>query len=112
MTAIIALFSVVGGVVLGFVAIVLGFLGRGRVKRGEATNGGVAIAGIVLGFLSIVVSVAFIGIVFWGFNQVGGTGLVDCMSKAGNDPDAQQACQEQFQSTLESRFSITTSPSP
>ena len=38
--------SVAGGIVLGVVAVILGFLGRGRVKRGEADNGGVAIAGI------------------------------------------------------------------
>nr|MCH9732457.1 DUF4190 domain-containing protein [Actinomycetes bacterium] len=63
--AIIALFSVVGGVVLGVVAVILGFLGRGRVKRGEADNGGVAIAGIVLGLLSIVVSIVVIAIAVW-----------------------------------------------
>ena len=45
--AIISLFTVFGGIVLGVVAVILGFLGRGRVKRGEATNGGIAMAGII-----------------------------------------------------------------
>ena len=30
----------------------LGLIARGRVKRGEATNGGVALAGVILGVLS------------------------------------------------------------
>src|ERR1700732_5624308 len=33
-------FTVVGGVVLGIAAVVMGFTGRGRVKQGEAKNGG------------------------------------------------------------------------
>ena len=41
--------TVVGGIILGVVAVIIGFLARGRVNRGEASNGGVAIAGIVLG---------------------------------------------------------------
>ena len=47
--------TVAGGVILGVSAVIIGFVARGRVKRGEATNGGVAIAGIVLGFLAIIV---------------------------------------------------------
>ena len=43
--------TVFAPIVLGVVAVVFGFLGRGRVKRGTANNGGVAIAGIVLGAL-------------------------------------------------------------
>ena len=54
--------SVVRGIVLGVVAVILGFVGRGRVKSGEASNGGVALAGIVLGALAVVVSLTFIAI--------------------------------------------------
>lgn len=110
--AIIALFSVFGGVVLGIVAVILGFLGRGRVKRGEANNGGIAIAGIVLGLLSIVVSIVVIAIVVWGFNEVGGTDYVDCLSRAGSDQQAAQACTDKFTQHVEDRFSITITPTP
>ena len=105
--AIISLLSVVGGVVLGFVAVVLGFMGRGRAKRGEATNGGVAIAGIILGFLSIIEAVVVIGLFVWGFNEVGGTDYIDCINRAGNDQDAIQQCANQFTDNLETQFSIT-----
>jgi hypothetical protein len=106
-TAIIALLSVFGGLVLGFVAVILGFMGRARVKRGEATNGGVAMAGIILGILSIIEAVAIIALFVWGFNEVGGTDYVDCVSKAGNDQEAVQQCADQFTNDLETQFSMT-----
>jgi len=112
-TAIIALLTVIGGVVLGVVAVILGFLGWGKAKRGEATNGGVAVAGIVLGFLSIVEAIAVIGLFIWGFGEVGGTDLVDCLARAGNDPAAQQQCSDQFTQNFEDEFSMTiTTPTP
>jgi hypothetical protein len=112
-TAIIALLTVVGGVVLGVVAVILGFMGWGKAKRGQATNGGVAVAGIVLGFLSIIEAVAVIGLFIWGFGEVGGTDYVDCLSRAGNDQEAVQQCADQFTSNLEDELSITvTTPTP
>ncbi len=112
-TAIIALLSVVGGVVLGVVAVILGFLGWGRAKRGQATNGGVAVAGIVLGILSIIEAIVVIGLFVWGFGEVGGTDYVDCLSRAGNDQQAMQQCADQFTENLEDQFSITiTTPTP
>ena len=112
-TAIIALLSVVGGIVLGVVAVILGFLGWGKAKRGQATNGGIAVAGIVLGFLSIIEAVVVIGLFIWGFGEVGGTDYVDCLSRAGSDQEAVQQCADQFTSNLEDEFSITvTTPTP
>jgi uncharacterized membrane protein len=110
--AIVALLSVVGGVVLGVVAIILGFIGYGRAKRGQATNGGVAVAGIVLGLLSIIEAIAVIALAVWGFNKAGGTDYVDCLSKAGSDEQAIQQCAEQFRDRVENQFSITVTPSP
>jgi hypothetical protein len=104
--------TVVGGVILGFIAIILGFVARGRVKRGQATNGGVAIAGIVLGFLAIIASLVFIPIWYGVFEEVGGTDYVDCVSKAGNDADAIQKCVDQFRDRVENQFSITITPTP
>ncbi|MFE7777998.1 DUF4190 domain-containing protein [Streptomyces sp. NPDC057445] len=43
--------------ILGLIGLILGFAARGRVKRGEATNKGVAITGVVLGLVSLVLSV-------------------------------------------------------
>jgi Domain of unknown function (DUF4190) len=110
--AIIALFSVVGGVLLGVVAIILGFLGLGRARRGEATNGGVAVAGIVLGLVSIIEAIVVIALAVWGFDKAGGTDYIDCVSKAGNDQQAIQQCANQFRERVENEFSITVTPTP
>jgi hypothetical protein len=105
--AIIALISVVGGVVLGIVAVILGFLGWQKARRGEATNGGIAIAGIVLGILSIIEAIVVIVLSVWAFNEVGGTDYMDCLSKAGSDQEAAAQCVDQFQKKVEDQFSVT-----
>jgi hypothetical protein len=103
--------TVFGGIILGVVAVILGFIGRARVKRGEATNGGVAIAGIVLGFLSIVAAAVFIPLYIWVWNFFGFNNLTECLQQAGNDKTAQQQCQDQFEQHLSSKLSsITTTP--
>ena len=76
---------------LGLVAVIIGFVARGRVKRGEATNGGVAIAGIVLGDSGIVLRLVVVIAIWYGvFHEVGGTDYMDCLSKAGSDQEAVQ----------------------
>ncbi|MGW7242623.1 DUF4190 domain-containing protein [Streptomyces sp. NPDC054804] len=46
--------------VMGVLAIVFGSIGRARVRRGEATNGGQALAGIICGSVGLVLVVGFI----------------------------------------------------
>ncbi|WP_370413176.1 DUF4190 domain-containing protein [Streptomyces fradiae] len=43
--------------ILGVIALILGLVGKGRVKRGEANNKGVAVTGTILGLASLVLSV-------------------------------------------------------
>jgi hypothetical protein len=98
--------------VLGVVAVILGFLGWGRARRGEANNGGIAVAGIVLGFLSIIEAVAVIALLVWSFQRVGGTDYLDCLSRAGSDQEAVQQCADQFREQVENEFSFTVTPTP
>lgn len=102
--------SIAGGVILGLCAVIIGFVARGRVKRGEATNGGVAVAGIVLGVVAIIAGLVFIPIYIGLFDQVGGSDYVDCLSRAGNDTEAQQRCADEFTRRVEDKFSITVTP--
>lgn len=95
--ALVTCWTLVGGVVLGIAAIVLGVLGRGRAKRGEADNGGSAIAGIVLGALGLVLALVLFSVGVAFFQSDSGQGLVDCLSEAGDDAAAQQACQTEFE---------------
>ncbi|MEU1333905.1 DUF4190 domain-containing protein [Streptomyces sp. NPDC005865] len=45
-------------IVVGILAVIFGAVGRGKVRRGEATNGGQALAGIICGAAGVVLSVA------------------------------------------------------
>ena len=99
-------------IVLGLVAVVIGFLGRGRVKRGTANNGGVAIAGIVLGALAIIVGLAFIALWATVWKDAGGGDYIGCMQKAGSDHVQQQRCADQFRQNVQDRLSVTLTPTP
>ncbi|MQS37579.1 DUF4190 domain-containing protein [Streptomyces katsurahamanus] len=68
----VCLFCLYGvvSVVLGILALIFGILGRKRVQRGEANNGGMALAGVVLGAVGIVLGVVVIGLLVWGVLRV------------------------------------------
>jgi hypothetical protein len=109
---LVSSFTVAGGIILGIVAVVIGFAARGRAKRGEANNGGVALAGIILGFIAIVIGLVFIVIYAYAFKEVGAGDYFDCLSKAGSDQSAQRQCEDQFRQSVEDRFSVTLTPTP
>lgn len=110
--ALITTFSVAGGIILGVVAVILGFVGRSRARRGEATNGGIALTGIILGVIAIIAGLAFIA--FWVglFNEVGAGDYFDCLQQAGQDRDKVQLCSDQFRQSVENRFTVTATPTP
>lgn len=109
---VVSSFTVVGGVLLGLVAVVLGVLARGRVKRGEADNGGVALAGVIIGALSIVLGLAFAALWIGMFQTLGGADYFDCVERAGQDQTQIDQCIEDFRQSVENRFSTdSTRPS-
>ncbi|WP_175407155.1 DUF4190 domain-containing protein [Streptomyces sp. TRM64462] len=55
-SGLIPLFFWLAGI-LGLIALILGLVGRGRAKRGEATNKGVALTGTLLGLAALILSV-------------------------------------------------------
>jgi len=110
--ALVGVATVFAPIVLGPVAMVIGFLGHGRVKRGTANNGGVAIAGIVLGALAIIIGLAFIPIWTAVWKDVGGGDYIDCMQKAGSDQFQQRQCADQFRQSVQDRLSVTLTPTP
>ncbi|MGB3733621.1 MAG: DUF4190 domain-containing protein [Ilumatobacter sp.] len=97
--SIVGIITVVGGILFGLIGAILGFIGRGRVKRGEADNGGVALGGILTSLFGLVVSIALIviGVIFLSddFNN-----LSDCLDEAGNDDTAIEQCQDDFEADL------------
>jgi Septum formation len=69
------LFWVAG--ILGIIGLILGFLGRGRAKRGEATNGTMALWGIITSAVAVVISV------------IGAVILVGVFADLSEDPSAE-----------------------
>jgi hypothetical protein len=108
--ALLSVWTVFVAVVLGPAAVLVGFIGRGRVKRGLANNGGVAIAGIALGALAIIVAVAFIPIYTVVWKDVGGGDYIDCIQKANNDRLQEQRCADQFRQNVQDKLSVTLTP--
>jgi hypothetical protein len=98
----LALAVVVVGGLLRLVAVVLGIVALARVRRGEATNRGVAIAGIVTGGLAIVLSGVIIaaGAAFWSENKDEIRDFNDCVDQADND-QARERCADRFENDLE-----------
>ncbi|MFB9377188.1 DUF4190 domain-containing protein [Kineococcus gynurae] len=104
--AILSSFLVIG-IILGIVAIILGVKGRGRVKKGLATNGAVALWGIITGAVGLVLSAVFLAIYIASasfFFQNGGQQLTDCLGQAGQDAVAQQQCFDQFGNQAEQQL--------
>jgi uncharacterized protein DUF4190 len=110
--ALLSVWTVFIAIVVGPAAVVVGFIGRGRVRRGIANNGGVAIAGIALGALAIIVGVAFIPIYTVVWNDVGGGDYIDCIQKANNDRLEEQRCADQFRQNVQDKLSVTLTPTP
>jgi len=111
--AIIALvlsFTVIGGIIGGIAAVILGFIGRGRVKRGEADNGGVALAGIILGVVAIIASLAFVPIYVGLFKESGFGDYFNCVQQAGQNSSAVQQCSEDFRQVMSEKVSNIPTP--
>ena len=89
------------GILLGIVAAVLGYLGRKKAARREATNRGQATAGLVCGLVAVLVGgliAAFVGN-FIAENSDEITDLSECLEGAGTE-DEQVACREEFEGQL------------
>lgn len=103
--SLLGILFIIPGLVLGLVAIILGFLARGRVKRGEANNGGIALAGLLTGAVALVISAVLAVVVGFSlrtfFNSDAGRELQSCLQRAGNSASAQAECRTEFQRNLQ-----------
>ncbi|MGH3842140.1 MAG: DUF4190 domain-containing protein, partial [Pseudonocardiaceae bacterium] len=88
--------TVIGGFVLGILALIFGIIGRARAKRGEATNGGVSVAGLVLGILALLITIGMAIVGFFVFNSPAGQVFQQCIQQAAGDSAKIQSCADQF----------------
>jgi lysylphosphatidylglycerol synthetase-like protein (DUF2156 family) len=89
-------------IVLGLAAVVLGVMGRSRVRRGLATNRGSATFGLVTGLLSLLIlaGLAIGGVALFNANKDEAKSYGDCVQQAGTNSQALQNCTEQFKNEL------------
>jgi len=90
--------TVLGGLILGVTAIVLGILGRARVRRTVASNRGSAITGIVTGAVSVALALLIVGLLIRGFATPRGQALVTCVQQANGDGTAVNRCLDAYRS--------------
>ena len=98
--ALLSSWTVIGGILLGIIAVVLGFVALSRAKRGLAAGRGMAITGIVTGVLGAILAVALIAVGVSLLNSDAGQQLQDCLRDAGNDEAAVAQCQREYQDDL------------
>jgi len=98
--ALVTFWTIFGGILLGLIAIVLGVIALGRVRKGRAAGRGLAIAGVVLGTLGLLLSLAFVALTVWVFNSSGGSNLTECLADAGNDQVKIEKCQDDFRRNI------------
>jgi len=87
------------GLLLGPLAVIFAILGRKRVKRGEADNGGMATAGLITGIVGTLLAAAVTVVVIVVVNSDGGSKFQDCMDNATNQQE-RDLCSQQFSKDL------------
>ncbi|MFD4180435.1 DUF4190 domain-containing protein [Rhodococcus sp. NPDC058514] len=105
--SVLSVWTIIGGILLGVVAIIVGIVGRSLYKKQQATNGGMSLAGILLGLAGLIISIVLIVVGVGLFNKVGGKDFAECLVDAGSNTAAQQRCEDEFRSNIEDKFSVT-----
>ena len=95
--AVVTSITVIGGIVLGILAIVLGAVAASRARRGEAPGRGRAIAGIVTGAIGLVLSGLLVAAGLSVLNSDAGQELQQCLEEAGQDQAAVEQCQRELE---------------
>ena len=94
-------FFLIGGL-LGLVAVILGVVALGKIKRGEADGRGMAIGGIVTGAIALLLTILLLVTVgsFLSENKDEITQFNDCVKAANNNQTAVQACENEFRGRI------------
>jgi hypothetical protein len=94
--AVVLSWTIIGGGILGILALVFGLLGRARAKRGEATNGGLSIAGAILGLLGLLIAIGLVVLGMSLLNSPAGRSYQQCLQQSDGDPARIQQCASEF----------------
>jgi hypothetical protein len=98
--ALLSCWTVIGGILFGLVAVVLGIVAARRAGRGEAGGRGMAITGIVLGLVGVGLSVAIVALLGAFWNSASFEDYRDCVRDAGTDQTALEECEREFRDVI------------
>ncbi|MFI6085152.1 DUF4190 domain-containing protein [Streptomyces sp. NPDC051217] len=98
--AILLFWTVVGGMVLGLLAVVLGIIGARRARGGRAPRRTMSMVGAVLGALGLVASTVIVIIGVSLFNSEEFDNFNDCVEHANSQSEKDQ-CAEDFSNDVE-----------
>jgi uncharacterized membrane protein YhhN len=93
--AVVLFWTVLGGILLGVLALILGIIGMRRARKGGAPHGKLSIAGAVLGAVGLIGSLILIAI---GASIVGSDefkNLQDCVAQAETQAELDQ-CERDY----------------
>lgn len=79
------------GGIIAIVGVILGFVARGNVQRGQATNGGMALTAIILSALALIVNIVIVAGLLFAVTQVGDE-VQDIVACSSLPAEEQQAC--------------------
>ncbi|MET9506580.1 DUF4190 domain-containing protein [Streptomyces sp. NPDC006622] len=92
--AVVLFWTVVGGIVLGLLAVVFGILGHRRARRGIATNGVMAIIGAVVGALGLIGSSVILAAGVSLLNSDEFKNYSDCVQHADTQAEREQCAKD------------------
>ncbi|WP_459548662.1 DUF4190 domain-containing protein [Nocardia sp. X0981] len=108
--AVFTFWTIVGGILFGLLAVILGVIALVKASRGTGGGGIMAVIGLVLGILAII-GVIVMGVIGWGvWQDSGGQDFVDCVSRAAGDQAEISRCQDEFDQRLEDQYGVTIAP--
>lgn len=104
--ALVLCWTVLGGIILGVLALIFGIVGLVRANRGEATNKGMSISGIVTGAIGLVVGIIF-AVAVGSFLSLFGqqiSDFQDCVNQANGDQAQIMQCRQQYQQDIQDQL--------
>ena len=102
--ALLLCWTIIGGILLGLIAVVLGIVAVVRARSGRAAGTGLAVTGIVLGAIGLIIAGVLVAVGISFLNSESGQNLQDCLEQAGDDQTAIDQCQQEFNEDLQDRF--------
>jgi len=94
--ALVLFWTIIGGIIFGILALIFGLIGRTRAKRGESTNGGLALAGVILGVIGALTAIGLIVLGVSVLNSPAGQSYRQCLQSSSGDPAKIQQCASEF----------------